>query len=167
MKINISLTPSSIDNAIAQIKQFQKEITSKLDIVCERLAILIKDEALIGFLNAEYDGVNNVEVAYTRTDKGYLVTASGNAVLFIEFGAGVYYNGAGGSYPGNKPSGLSNIGEYGYGRGKNNAWGFYWNGSKDDLVVTRGNPPAAAMFYAKENARQQISKICKEVFGNG
>ena len=36
----------------------------------------------------------------------------------------------------------------------------------NDLVVTRGNPPAAAMFYAKENAKQQIVKICKEVFGN-
>lgn len=167
MKINISLNTKSIDNAIAQIKLFQKNIVSKLDIVCERLAILIKEEAYERFINAEYDGVNNVEVTYTRTNNGYVVTANGNAVLFIEFGAGVHYNGVGGSYPDNKPSGLANIGEYGKGHGKNEAWGFYWGGNTNDLVVTRGNPPAAAMFYAKENAKQQIVKICKEVFGNG
>lgn len=167
MKTYISLNPKSIDRAIATIKLFQKNIVSKMDIICDRLAVLIKDEAYTRFINAEYDGVNNVEVTYTRTDKGYLITARGNAILFIEFGAGVYYNGSGGSYPGVRPSGLAGIGEYGKGRGKNRAWGFYWGGNQQDLVVTHGNPPAAAMFYAKESAKQQILNICREVFGNG
>ena len=65
-------------------------------------------------------------------------------------------------------------GGYGQGKGNQSSWGYYGeagtNGriikttDKGDLVITRGNPPARAMYEADKAIMSQILKIAKEVF---
>ena len=150
------------------------DLKEKADELCRRLAELGCTRAKLDFSNAIYDGENDVEVNIKPIDNGYAVVASGNAVMFIEFGAGVYYNGSG-SYPGELEPGVVGIGEYGQGRGKNNWWyysGPLGNGTGEPstkvpgLNITHGNPPAAAMYHAKREVQDAKDRIANEVFNS-
>lgn len=141
----------------------------KLDLFLERMAETFKDEAEVHFskasisewsLGVEYEWTPPIYVTVEKIDNGYAVLAEGYHVAFIEFGAGVFYNGSD-SYKGRRPKEIARIGEYGKGRGKQNAWGFYREG---DLVITRGNPPANAMYFGLEAVQNKIQEIAEEVF---
>ena len=159
----MSLSASSIDNAIAELKAYRNSLDVKKDKLLEKLAYIGVKEASVRFTTAMYDGVNDSSVTLEPIADGYCIKAEGKAVAFIEFGAGVYHN-PGEPYPNPRPSGIVGIGEYGKGLGKRQAWGF-----KDDsgeLVITHGNPAAMPMWYASEEMRSNILKIAREVFGN-
>ena len=158
----MSLSTSSIDNAIAELKAYQDYVRDKTYQLTEKLAHIGVKEASVRFTTAMYDGVNDSSVTLEPITDGYCIKAEGKAVAFIEFGAGVYHN-PGEPYPNPRPSGIVGIGEYGKGHGKRQAWGF-----KDDsgeLVITHGNPAAMPMWYASEEMRSKILKIAREVFG--
>ena len=158
----MSLSTSSIDNAIAELKAYQDYIRDKTYQLTEKLAHIGVKEASVRFTTAMYDGVNDSYVTLEPITDGYCIKAEGKAVAFIEFGAGVYHNPSE-PYPDPRPSGIVGIGEYGKGHGKRQAWGF-----KDDsgeLVITHGNPAAMPMWYASEEMRSKILKIAQEVFG--
>ena len=160
--INMSLSVSSIDNAIKEIQAFRDSLEQKKDKLLEELAYIGVKEASVRFTSAMYDGINDSSVTLEPIASGYCIRAEGNAVAFIEFGAGVYYN-SGDPYPNPRPEGIVGIGEYGKGYGKRQAWGF-----KDDsgeLTITHGNPAAMPMWYASEEMRNKIQKIAQEVFG--
>jgi hypothetical protein len=161
--IRMNLSEASIDSAIQQLQAYRNSLDAKKDQLLKRLAEIGVREASVRFTTAMYDGVNDSSVSLETNASGYVIKASGNAVAFIEFGAGVYHN-SGEPYPNPRPSGIVGIGEYGKGYGKRQAWGF-----KDDsgeLVITHGNPAAMPMWYASEEMRSNILKIAKEVFGN-
>jgi hypothetical protein len=161
--IRMNLSEASIDSAIQQLQAYRNSLDAKKDHLLKRLAEIGVREASVRFTTAMYDGVNDSSVSLETNASGYVIKASGNAVAFIEFGAGVYHN-SGEPYPNPRPSGIVGIGEYGKGYGKRQAWGF-----KDDsgeLVITHGNPAAMPMWYASEEMRSNILKIAKEVFGN-
>ena len=158
----MSLSTSSIKDAIKELKSFRDSIDAKKDELLEKLANIGVREASVRFTTAIYDGVNDSSVTLETIPDGYCIVAEGTAVAFIEFGAGVYHN-PGEPYPKPRPSGIVGIGEYGKGLGKRQAWGF-----KDDsgkLVITHGNPAAMPMWYASEEMRNNILKIAREVFG--
>ena len=160
--IKMSLSTSSIDNAIKELRAFQRSLDEKKDKLLEELANIGVKEASVRFTTAMYDGVNDSSVTLEPITDGYCIKAEGKAVAFIEFGAGVYHNPCE-PYPNPRPSGIVGIGEYGKGHGKRQAWGF-----KDDsgeLVITHGNPAAMPMWYASEEMRSKILKIAREVFG--
>ena len=160
--IRMSLSSSSIKNAINEVKAFRKSIDVKKDKLLEELANIGVKEASVRFTTAMYDGMNDSNVTLETIPDGYCIVVEGKAVAFIEFGAGVYRN-TGEPYPNPRPAGIVGIGEYGKGYGKRQAWGF-----KDDsgeLVITHGNPAAMPMWYASEEMRSKILKIAKEVFG--
>ena len=160
--ITMSLSTSSIENAIKELKAFRDSIDRKKDKLLEKLAYIGVKEASVRFTTAIYDGVNDSSVTLETIAGGYCIKAEGKAVAFIEFGAGVYHN-SGEPYPKPRPDGIVGIGQYGKGLGKRQAWGF-----KDDsgeLVITHGNPAAMPMWYASEEMRKNILKIAKEVFG--
>ena len=160
--IKMSLSVSSIDNAIKELRSFRDSLDRKKDELLERLGKIGVREASVRFTTAMYDGVNDSSVTLEPIADGYCIKAEGKAVAFIEFGAGVYHN-PGEPYPNPRPNGIVGIGEYGKGHGKRQAWGF-----KDDsgeLVITHGNPAAMPMWYASEEMRSKIKKIAQEVFG--
>ena len=158
----MSLSTTSIDNAIKELTAFRDSLDEKKDKLLEELANIGVKEASIRFTTAMYDGVNDSSVTLETTSDGYCIKAEGKAVAFIEFGAGVYHN-PGEPYPNPRPSGIVGIGEYGKGHGKRQAWGF--KDESGELVITHGNPAAMPMWYASEEMRSKILKIAREVFG--
>ena len=161
--IKMSLSTSSIDDAIKELKAFRDSLDRKKDKLLEELANIGIKEASVRFTTAMYDGVNDSSVTLKPVKDGYAIIAEGHAVAFIEFGAGVYHN-SGEPYPNPRPDGIVGIGEYGKGHGKRQAWGF--QDESGELVITHGNPAAMPMWYASEEMRKSILKIAKEVFGN-
>lgn len=160
--IKMSLSSSSIKDAIKELKTFRNSLDRKMDKLLEELANIGVKEASVRFTTAMYDGVNDSDVSLKPVKNGYAIVASGKAVAFIEFGAGVYHN-SGEPYPDPRPEGIVGIGEYGKGYGKRQAWGY--RNESGELTITHGNPAAMPMWYASEEMRSKITKIAKEVFG--
>ena len=173
--IRIKLNTRSINNAIKQIEAYKNRLVAIRTTICEELAKIGMKEAEIRFANAQYDGVNDSCVTIEQTENGYKVVANGNAVAFIEFGAGVHYNPAGGAYPIAKPSGISPIGGYGKKQGRKDSWRYKGdpgtNGNVievggEEWVVTQGNPAQMPMYHALNKMQNEVERIVKEAFKN-
>ena len=175
-KIVVELSKDAIDKAIKELNDYKKWVNRKTKELLEQLSLIGIQEASIRFSGAQYDGTNDTQLkteeSFDGTNYVYTIIAAGQAVCFIEFGAGVYYNSAG--YPLQKPAGVVGIGEYGKGKGKQNTWAYYGenpgsNGvlresAKGSVVITHGNPAAMPMYYAGSEMKQKILSIAKEVF---
>ena len=160
--IKISLSSKSVEQAIRELKAYRDSLESRKQKLLEELANIGLKEAQVRFTNAMYDGVNDSAVTLKTIENGYQIVAEGQAVAFIEFGTGVYYNPSE-PYPNPRPDGIVGIGEYGKGYGKRQAWGY--KNESDELVITHGNPAAMPMWYASEEMRNSILKIARRVFG--
>ena len=173
-KIVVSLSEAGIKSAIKELEQYKKWVEQKTAQLIERLAIIGAQEASIRFASAQYDGVNDSSVSVEPMANGWKIVASGEAVAFIEFGAGVYHNGSE-PYPNppGRPSGVSNIGEYGKGMGKRQGWVYDGSpGSSGKIlpngkVFTRGNPAAMPLYFASQEIVNRVTQIAREVFGGG
>lgn len=161
--ITVQLNSKSIGSTIKDLRAYKNWARRKAVELAKRLAQLGAQEARVRFAGAQYDGANDVSVSVEPIDRGYKIVASGNAVFFIEFGAGVYYNGSE-PYPEPRPGGVVGIGEYGQGKGKRKAWGFY--DDRGELVITHGTPAAMPMLHAGRVMRQDVEKIAREVFSH-
>ena len=92
-----------------------------------------------------------------------ILVLEGEEVLFIEFGAGVHYNGTKGTSP--HPKGQENgflIGTYGMGNGSKQVWGYYADGG--ELVLTRGTEATMPMYKADQEIVKNVIRIAREVF---
>lgn len=174
MKIKFRLSPSSIDAAIKQLEDYRDSLPAKAEQIRKRVADLLQQMVQEGFNGTgEYDifyddvKVPDVSVTVDKRDNITLVVAHGKEAVFIEFGAGVYYNPSGSPHP-SRPPGIVNIGEYGNGYGKRQVWGYYAiPGDKDSLVLTHGTPASAPMFYAAKAVAEKIPEIARDVFEGG
>ena len=161
-RINVTLSAQGLRGAARELKEYKRWVEQKTKELTARLAKIGVMEASINFAGAAYDGINDAHVYLEPITNGWKIIASGRAVCFIEFGAGVYYNSPD-PYPEARPAGIDGIGEYGLGRGKQTGWGYY-----DDMgqvSFTRGTPAEMPMFRAKEKMLAQIEKTIREVFG--
>ena len=113
-------------------------------------------------------GSNTEHKVYVKLDrligmsKATLVL-EGREVLFIEFGAGVHYNGSVGSS--NHPKGAENgflIGTYGMGNGSRQVWGYY--ADSGELVLTHGTKATMPMYMADQEIIRNVVRIAREVF---
>ncbi len=174
--MKIKCTLGTLDKAIAEIERYQKELDKKVHAFMERLAEVGIEEADARFKRAIYDGTNDVVVNESPVwiDQNKLaISASGKAITFIEFGAGVHY--AADSHP--------KAGEFGYNRGgfghhlgRLDSWRYAGDpgtngeviteGKHKGEVKTHGNPANRALYDSAKEMREQIAKIAKEVFGD-
>lgn len=161
--ITVRLNSKSISSAIKEVRAYKAWVERKTRELTKRLAELGAEEAKVRFAGAQYDSDNDVSVSVKAIDNGYKIIATGGAVFFIEFGAGVYYNGTE-PYPEPRPEGIVGIGEYGQGKGKRKAWGYY--DDRGELVITHGTPAAMPMLHAGRTMRQQVEKTAREVFAH-
>ena len=159
--IKTTLDKQEIDRAIKELKAYKQAFLKREKDLLEGLAEIGLKEASVRFTTAMYDGTNDVSVHLDATNNGYAIVADGQAVAFIEFGAGVYHN-TSEPYPNPRPSGIVGIGEYGKGMGKRKAWGY--KNENDEVVITRGNPAAMPMWYASEEIKNSVLKVVREVF---
>lgn len=173
--ISFSLDTASINKAVRDLRRYVNSFESKVALVRQRVAERIRWSAETGFSSAMVEDIihgvgpeNDVTVELRNDDTVSVVIASGSQAVFIEFGAGVYYNGAAGSSP--HPWGTQNgylIGTYGLGKGARKVWGYYVGGvkSKESLTLTHGTPAAMPMYHGWQEAIQAFDSIVQEVFG--
>lgn len=167
--IRFGLSAREIDKAIRELEQYKQDIIRKTDLlrarVAERLAELSRD----GFAGAVVDDLlkggqrtAQVDVSIDQRDNVTLVIARGEDAVWVEFGAGVHYNGSAGTSPHPKGSELGfTIGGYGKGMGKKDVWGFYEDG---ELRLTHGAPAVMPMYNAVKTVCDEIAEIAREVF---
>lgn len=145
----------------------KKAINKMSDELCRRLANMGVEKAKLHFFEAIYDGVNDADVTVEKRPDGYAVVANGNAVLFIEFGAGIHYPA---NHP--EPHGFTH-GTYGKGNGKNDYW--FYTGlpgnaggelahNRANTTITHGNPANMPMYTTVKDLEQEIERMVKEVF---
>ena len=183
MDITIRLGDSkSFTAAIRQITKYRKSLKGKLDEICKRVGELGEGYAKAVFDTANYDldyttglPLEDAEVSvsldHADTQDGkvvYNLKANGDHVAFIEFGAGVYYNGLGGGWEHHrtKPQGIVEIGEYGKHQGRKEQWSYYKPPKEEGgtLHLTNGTPSQPGMGIAAERMREAIEEIAREVF---
>ena len=161
MKITINpLDKKSIDAAIKQLEQYERDFRTKEELFVKRLAEIGVSVASSGFSLADYDGINDVQVTMTHSGSTAIITAYGEAVGFIEFGTGIRYpewNNAGMDYTPPKH------GSYGEGQG-NRPKGWYFKPGEGALQHTYGNPPAEAMRTARDVMIERVIQVAREVW---
>jgi hypothetical protein len=159
-----NLTVPDLTKLIRDVEEQKKLLQAKTDELASRLAEIGAELASIEFDAAQYDGLKDCTVTVEhRGDGHYAVIADGEAVLFIEFGAGATYGyghpeadtyGMGpGTYPGGK-------GHWDDPRG-------WWY--KDDAGIshhTYGTAPAMPMYNAVKYLEQHINEIWQEVLAD-
>lgn len=168
--IRVALTTQSINKALRELERYKRDFLRKVELLRQRVAEELAKEAESGFNGAIVDdlvkGTPRVaKVNVTVDDRGTVtaVIADGEDAVWVEFGAGVYYNGSPGSSP--HPHGAElgfTIGSYGKGYGKKKVWGFYEDG---ELKLTHGTPAKMPMARAVIMVCQDMEKIAREVFG--
>ena len=145
---------ASVSRARRRLDEYFADLIEKANTVCERLATIGAVRASLDFSRAIYNGTNDVAVTVEPIDNGYAIHATGNAVLFIEFGSGASYG-----YGHPEPEGYG-PGTY-PGKGHWDDPNGWWYGNHEHSY---GNPPAQAMYNAKRDIQAEVQRIADEVF---
>jgi hypothetical protein len=158
----VDLTSSGINKLIGKLGGYKIWLLKKTDEVAKRLADIGAADANFRFANAYYDGDNDVVITVKHNGIGkYTVSADGEAVLFIEFGAGYKYG-----YGHPEPQGLGPGTYPGKGHWDDpNGW-YLPKKVQEETGIEKsyGNPPAAAMYNTVKDLEGEIDRIVREVF---
>ena len=167
----IELSDRSVAETISELKEYQRVMNEKRSRLQRLIAEKICQKSQQGFTGAIVDDLTtqsggarfaNVTVSVKDGDGVTVVVASGTDAVWVEFGAGVYHNGAQGSSPNPYGNDLGfTIGGFGT-NGKKATWGFKENG---ELKITRGTPATRPMFNAVQEIVGEIERLVKEVYG--
>lgn len=164
--------PASIDAAVKEIRDYADWVKRKTDELRERVAYFIAKDASAVFNTAVADDligegavIGSVDVVVEDNGNMTLVIANGEDAVFMEFGAGVYYNGGVGSSPNPLGAALGyTIGSYGKGNGAKAVWGF--KGDDGALHLTHGVPASMPLYRALQSVVNDIEQIAREVFSS-
>lgn len=166
--IQIKLATSSINDAIQQLRAYKNELQFKCSIFVQRLA-----EIGIKTIDANKYSRGDADFNDLRThvwlDEGSdgataTLVIAGRDVAFIEFGAGVHYNGSGGASPNPYGGKLGmTIGSYGKGQGMEDSWRYY-DTEQGKFRISFGTEAAMPLAKADQEIRDQVASIAREVF---
>ena len=163
LDLTVSLTDAtSLRQAARELRAYRRRFEEKQKLFLEKLATIgihvmtaQFSQALAGYSGRQTMPQLNVQIEGNTAT----LTAAGETVAFLEFGAGV-------SHP-EHSSGLYQHGTYGKGYGNRRVWGFYPGGDKTQAaVLTTGNDPAEAMPEAVRRMAELCSDTAREVFGH-
>ena len=180
MNVTVALgNRGSLRNAVNKIDKYTDGLPQKLFELCDKLTGLGMEAAKVTYQMygetvydllipqeqfAQLGGVYlYVKGKIQDTFIDFALTATGENLLFIEFGAGVFFNSGGGKWA-ERPPGIANIGEYGKKRGRQRKW--YFTDENGKSQATRGTPEQPGMFMASQEMRRKIEQVVKEVFPN-
>ena len=164
--LNIWNLAHDADVMLKGIEAYKRELERKTTELCKRCAEIGATVAAIGFSGAIYTGNQAPpDIGVQAVDRGYKVYCNGEAVWFIEFGAGATYG-----------YGHPEAAEHGMGPGTfppTNPDHPHWNDPKGWYLPksaggghTYGNPPNAPMYRARKDIEEKIKTIVQEVFAN-
>ena len=155
--------PSSIDKAVREIRDYSKWVKRKTGNLLWRLAEMGAVNVSLGFSRAVYTGNKDVQINIRDTDKPntLIIEANGEAVAFVEFGAGVTY---GYGHPNPTLNGEAmGPGTYPSDKGHwDDPKGWYIPGGEH----TYGNPPNMPMYQTASELRRDLARIAREVFAS-
>ena len=167
--IKMELSQKSIQDAIKQLRSYQKSLVSKNEEFVRRLAELgipVIDEN-IALAQGDSDKSHNTYIKinsfgdYTQAT----LVCEGKSLAFIEFGAGIHYNTPAGTSPHPKGQDFGyTIGSYGQGNGKNESWVYY--ADSGEWVRSYGTEATMPVYKASVEIIQNIRRIAKEVFSS-
>lgn len=173
MKKNIKceLDQTSLDKAMKELTDYKNSINDKLR---QLVTLLLQDgievaKASLASTVGDSDVAGTVADGFIVDSSGDIVKAivflSGKDVLFIEFGAGIYYNN-GNAHP--KASALGyGVGTYPSEHPPNRAInpGYWWYKGDDDAKhLSLGTMASMPMYHAAENMRNKAIMRAMEVF---
>lgn len=179
VKINI-WDASSVQNAIYELEKFQHKLE---DFPKKLVSILLKrgvDIARYQFENAVYAGENDTKIHTDISDDGKSarIYAMGQAVLFIEFGTGVFKDSAMEEVMNIQSGSVFAHGEYGKGKAKNpKGWAYVGNigknppgdtyTSKDGRVVrTMGNHANSSLWNTRKALQNILDDAVREAWND-
>lgn len=149
-------SPQSLRRAANKVRQYKNSVIRNNKEFLKDLAVCGMDEAMLRLSNVAED---YTPPSFTTYDphvygdgkNGPMSTTlrlRGDQVTFVEFGAGVHYNGNphGSPHPWGVELGFT-IGDYGMHQGLNDGW---WYGGH----YYQGTPAAMPLFYASVEMRQ-------------
>jgi hypothetical protein len=169
--INVKLTSSGIEAAIRELRKYERRLYRKSVVLRERVSYFIAKDASAVFNTAvagddlrEGTITGNVQVSVEQKGNNVtLIIADGKDAVFMEFGAGVYFNGPVGSSP--NPLGTElgfTIGSYSTHKPDKEIWGY--KGEDGEIHLTHGTPASMPLYKAVQSVTRDIEKIAQEVF---
>lgn len=168
-KIHMSLSEKSIRNAINEIEVYKRQFIERNEVFVRRLAELgipVIDQN-IAAAQGDSDKSHNTYIkinSFGSYSEAKLVV-EGKSILFIEFGAGIRYNGSSGTSPHPKGEEFGyTIGSYGKGQGSKDFWFYY--ADTGESVMSHGTEATMPVFRASQEIIQNIRRIEREVFGD-
>ena len=168
-KISISMSSKSIQNAIKEIEAYKRQFIDRNELFVRRLAELgipVIDQN-IAVAQGDSDKNHNTYIkinSFGSYSEAKLVV-EGKDMLFIEFGAGVHYNGSAGTSPHPKGEEFGyTIGSYGKGQGSKDFWFYY--ADTGEAVMSHGTQSTMPVYKASMEIIHNIRRIAREVFGS-
>lgn len=179
MVININpLSASSVREAIQKIEAYQNSLEGKCQELIRRLSEIGVEVIKRQVTSAQTD---DADKTYQVDDSNWnnsknrvelILKVSGDDLVFIEFGAGVHFNGPVGSSssPVGEQLGFT-IGSYSdYGPGGKSFGQFdewYYTDESGTRHWTHGTQGTAPVYTASTEMRSRIAEVAMEVFGKG
>lgn len=171
LTIKIELDPDSVDKALAEIKTYKASLYDKLKTLIARLVQEGVDVAKVQVAASQGDSTD-AYVDYLVDLTGDIIKANiwvqGQDAVFIEFGAGIYYNN-GNFHPKGAELGFT-IGSYPSKHPPNKAinpgYWLYRDESKN-LHLSIGTEATMPMFYAANTIRNNLIQAAVEEFMRG
>lgn len=169
--IKIKLDPNSVDDAIAELKAYRASLMDKLKIL---IGQLVQDGVEIARVkvSASQGDSTDAYVDYTVSPEGDIVKASiflqGTDALFIEFGAGIYYNN-GNAHPQAAEFGFG-VGTYPSEHPPNRAInpGYWWYSDEDkNKHLSLGTEATMPIYHAGNTIRNNLIQKAIENFMRG
>lgn len=171
--LKVTLSGSSLDDAIRFLRDYQKRLESAGNEIAKRLSQMGYEVAFRVLANHVYTGetIGNLEVVQTAPN-AYVLRTESTAILFLEFGAGAT-KGYGHPDPGNFGPGTYP------GKGHWDDPNGWWYPTDDpNLTVytdkhgqgwahTYGTAPQMPFYQAYMEMKTNIEKVAKEVLSGG
>lgn len=155
----VDLSTSGINRFIGVLGGYKIWLRRKANELSKRLAEIGVEKANMYFSEAIYDGIYDFEVHYEPRFNGCVVRASGEKVLFIEFGAGLIGDG----HPEAAENGMG-PGTYNPSSGNWKNPSGWWYSGFDGSRHTYGNPPNMPMYNTVKELEAELDRVVQEVF---
>ncbi|MGM9924236.1 MAG: hypothetical protein ACI4EU_08400 [Butyrivibrio sp.] len=161
--IKISVDTKSLNHLIRTVDKKLDRYTKKINKLTRKLAEMGATNVSLGYARALYDGYNDIEVSVEEAENGFDIIASGEKVLFVEFGTGITMG-----------YGHPQAGEFGYGPGTYNPrsknwqspYGWYFKDADGQKYHTYGNPPSMTMYETAKQLKDAVLETAKAVLLN-
>lgn len=165
--MKLSLNSGNVNDLIKELNAYRDSLSDKAEQLVEGLA-KVGIPVIQSNMTTEGDSDPSCSITYHTSRSGTYarctLTANGEDLLFIEFGAGVHYNGSVGQSPNPKGEEMGyTIGSYGEGQGAND----YWHYMDDDgkWHTSHGTKASMPMYKASLEIFEKVQTVAREVFG--